>query len=192
MSTPAIYEAVFSVLSSHFGFDVAAADSERQAETVEVVHAALTDSQILTILGDAWKIALYDKRSGRFAEDRIISLLVASLPQGLATDVDELLGRSSEDELDVTDDDVSDSRQLPDHRSGDDSWRSQANCFGIDQGVFFPEKGGNALGAKRVCRGCDVRAECLDYALGNSERFGVWGGMSVRERRKLARQHHSA
>ena len=42
--------------------------------------------------------------------------------------------------------------------------------------------------AKRVCRSCDVRAECLEYALENDERFGIWGGMSERERRRLKRQ----
>ena len=42
--------------------------------------------------------------------------------------------------------------------------------------------------AKRICQGCEVRAECLEYALANDERFGLWGGLSERERRKLKRR----
>ena len=39
--------------------------------------------------------------------------------------------------------------------------------------------------AKKVCTGCEVRAECLEYALAHDERFGIWGGLSERERRRL-------
>jgi WhiB family redox-sensing transcriptional regulator len=53
--------------------------------------------------------------------------------------------------------------------------------------VFFPEKGGSTREAKRICGECPVRAECLEYALEEDERFGIWGGMSERERRKLKR-----
>ncbi len=42
--------------------------------------------------------------------------------------------------------------------------------------------------AKRVCVGCEVRSECLEYALENDERFGIWGGLSERERRKLKKR----
>ncbi len=56
-------------------------------------------------------------------------------------------------------------------------------------GGFFPEKGGSTREAKKVCTSCEVRAECLDYALANDERFGIWGGgLSERERRKLKRR----
>ena len=53
---------------------------------------------------------------------------------------------------------------------------------------FFPEKGGSTREAKKVCRACEVRTECLEYALQHDERFGIWGGLSERERRKLKRQ----
>ncbi len=43
-------------------------------------------------------------------------------------------------------------------------------------GLFFPEKGGSTREAKKVCTGCEVRAECLEYALEHDERFGIWGG----------------
>lgn len=65
------------------------------------------------------------------------------------------------------------------------SWQTDALCTQTDPEAFFPEKGGSTRDAKRVCSGCDVRAQCLEYALANDERFGIWGGLSERERRKL-------
>ena len=65
------------------------------------------------------------------------------------------------------------------------SWQDQAVCAQTDPEAFFPEKGGSTREAKRVCRSCPVRAECLEYALANDERFGIWGGLSERERRRL-------
>lgn len=67
-------------------------------------------------------------------------------------------------------------------------WRDKALCAEVDPEAFFPEKGGSTREAKRVCRACEVRAECLDYALEHQERFGIWGGFSERERRRLARR----
>jgi WhiB family redox-sensing transcriptional regulator len=67
-------------------------------------------------------------------------------------------------------------------------WQDRALCAQTDPEAFFPEKGGSTREAKRVCRSCEVRAECLDYALGNDERFGIWGGLSERERRRIKRQ----
>ena len=65
------------------------------------------------------------------------------------------------------------------------AWMDLALCAETDPEAFFPEKGGSTHPAKRVCRSCEVRAECLDYALGHNERFGIWGGLSERERRGL-------
>ena len=67
-------------------------------------------------------------------------------------------------------------------------WQDQALCAETDPEAFFPEKGGSTRDAKRVCRVCPVRAECLQYALDHDERFGIWGGMSERERRRLKRE----
>jgi WhiB family redox-sensing transcriptional regulator len=67
-------------------------------------------------------------------------------------------------------------------------WQDRALCAQTDPEAFFPEKGGSTREAKRVCKACEVRAECLEYALENDERFGIWGGMSERERRRLKRQ----
>lgn len=67
------------------------------------------------------------------------------------------------------------------------AWQARALCAETDPEAFFPEKGGSTREAKRICEQCDVRAECLEYALKNDERFGIWGGLSERERRKLRR-----
>jgi WhiB family redox-sensing transcriptional regulator len=68
---------------------------------------------------------------------------------------------------------------------GEESWRQDALCAETDPEAFFPEKGGSTREAKRVCVGCPVRMQCLEYALDNDERFGIWGGLSERERRRL-------
>ncbi len=67
------------------------------------------------------------------------------------------------------------------------SWQEQALCAQTDPEAFFPEKGGSTREAKRICVGCEVKGECLEYALGQDERFGIWGGLSERERRRLKR-----
>ena len=63
------------------------------------------------------------------------------------------------------------------------AWHDLARCAETDPEMFFPEKGESVRPAKRVCAGCEVRAECLQDALDRGERFGVWGGLSERERR---------
>lgn len=67
-------------------------------------------------------------------------------------------------------------------------WQERANCYGVDPDLFFPERGASTREAKGVCAGCEVRADCLEYALDNGEKFGIWGGLSERERRRLRRQ----
>ena len=67
-------------------------------------------------------------------------------------------------------------------------WQDRALCAQTDPEAFFPEKGGSTREAKRVCLSCEVRAECLDYALAKDERFGIWGGLSERERRRVKKQ----
>lgn len=68
------------------------------------------------------------------------------------------------------------------------AWQSDALCAQTNPEAFFPEKGGSTRDAKKICASCEVRAECLEYALHNDERFGIWGGLSERERRKLRKQ----
>ena len=66
-------------------------------------------------------------------------------------------------------------------------WKARANCMGVDPDLFFPERGMSTREAKEVCRGCVVREDCLEYALANGEKFGIWGGLSERERRRIRR-----
>jgi len=68
------------------------------------------------------------------------------------------------------------------------SWRQRAACRGIDPNVFYPPSEEEAEEAKSICAGCPVREACLEYALANRERDGVWGGATERERRRLVRQ----
>lgn len=67
-------------------------------------------------------------------------------------------------------------------------WAQDGLCLDADPEAFFPEKGGSTKQAKKICSMCDVRDECLEYAIDNDERFGIWGGLSERERRKVKRQ----
>ena len=59
----------------------------------------------------------------------------------------------------------------------DQDWHERALCAQTDPEAFFPEKGGSTREAKKICTGCEVRAECLGYALAHDERFGIWGGL---------------
>ena len=68
------------------------------------------------------------------------------------------------------------------------AWQSDSLCAQTDPEAFFPEKGGSTRDAKKICAACEVKAQCLDYALANDERFGIWGGLSERERRKLRKR----
>lgn len=67
----------------------------------------------------------------------------------------------------------------------DMSWQDYSNCLGADPDLFFPERGASVKEAKAVCAGCVVRQQCGDYALAAVEKFGIWGGMSERERRRI-------
>jgi len=67
------------------------------------------------------------------------------------------------------------------------AWTEQAVCSQVDLEAFFPEKGGSTRVAKRICEACPVRVPCLQYALDNHERFGIWGGATERERRRMER-----
>jgi WhiB family redox-sensing transcriptional regulator len=79
-----------------------------------------------------------------------------------------------------------------DANTSPEAWRTKALCAQTDPEAFFPEKGGSTRDAKRVCTGCPVRAECLKFALVNDERFGIWGGLSERERRRVRLERREA
>jgi WhiB family redox-sensing transcriptional regulator len=76
---------------------------------------------------------------------------------------------------------------------GGGDWREQALCAQIGGDVWFPESGGSVRKAKAVCNGgggrppCPVRQECLEAALDRNDRYGIWGGLTDRERRVLRR-----
>jgi WhiB family transcriptional regulator, redox-sensing transcriptional regulator len=74
------------------------------------------------------------------------------------------------------------------------TWRKRAACRGIDVEIFYPatEEEADAAEAKAVCAGCPVRQACLEHALANREREGVWGGATERERRRIIRQRRKS
>jgi WhiB family redox-sensing transcriptional regulator len=72
------------------------------------------------------------------------------------------------------------------------SWRQRAACRGVDPDVFYPVSDEEAEAAKAICAQCTVREACLEYALANRERDGVWGGATERERRRLIRQRRKS
>ncbi|CAN5786196.1 MAG: WhiB family transcriptional regulator [Actinobacteria bacterium] len=67
------------------------------------------------------------------------------------------------------------------------SWQDYANCRGADADLFFPERGASTRKAKAICAECEVKDECLNFAIQHGEKFGIWGGMSERERRRVRR-----
>ena len=72
------------------------------------------------------------------------------------------------------------------------SWRKRAACRGIDPEVFYPATDEEAEEAKAICVMCPVRQACLEHALANREREGVWGGCTERERRRIIRQRRKS
>ena len=67
-------------------------------------------------------------------------------------------------------------------------WQAKARCNEVEPEIFFPERGGSSKAARAVCSHCDVRLQCLEDALNNKEQFGIWGGTSERERRRLRKE----
>ena len=67
------------------------------------------------------------------------------------------------------------------------AWFTDALCAQVDQDGFYPDKGGSTANAKATCARCVVREQCLEYALANDERYGIWGGTSEGDRRKIRR-----
>lgn len=74
---------------------------------------------------------------------------------------------------------VTESHLLP------EPWTAEAACLEVDPDAFFPELGEPNRAAKRICGGCDVRQQCLEYALKNREPYGIWGGLATRERHEI-------
>jgi WhiB family transcriptional regulator, redox-sensing transcriptional regulator len=74
----------------------------------------------------------------------------------------------------------------------EDDWRDAAACASLDPESLFSETGDGHDAAKRVCETCSVRVECLKYTLNNDEQFGVWGGLTRKERLALGDQQDAA
>ena len=74
------------------------------------------------------------------------------------------------------------------------SWFAEAACAGEMGELFYPPvrterrsiRNAREAKAKAVCRTCDVRQNCLEFAVANDERYGIWGGMTDLERRRWA------
>jgi WhiB family redox-sensing transcriptional regulator len=66
-------------------------------------------------------------------------------------------------------------------------WFSDAACRGMSADLFFPERGEDVTLPKSICAKCPVLAPCLDFAVVNSENFGIWGGLAERGRRRVRR-----
>ncbi len=75
-------------------------------------------------------------------------------------------------------------------RTGADveDWSGQARCRGMDPDVFFGRNLTEARTAIRTCDRCEVREQCLEYAVSEGIDIGVWGGLTERQRRAYVRQ----
>ena len=67
-------------------------------------------------------------------------------------------------------------------------WAAYASCREMNPDLFFPEPGEATDDAVRICRGCPVLEECRDWALGTRVKYGVWGAMTERDRRRVLRR----
>ncbi len=72
------------------------------------------------------------------------------------------------------------------------AWQDLGACQNADPEAWFPEQGGPTALAKDICRRCEVRTDCLEYALENREQHGIWGGLTERERTNLLRRQGGA
>ena len=66
-------------------------------------------------------------------------------------------------------------------------WRSRGLCVGEDPDAFFPSHGDPGTAARRICRACPVRRDCLEYST-EADEDGIWGGRDQAERRNLKRR----
>jgi WhiB family transcriptional regulator, redox-sensing transcriptional regulator len=77
-----------------------------------------------------------------------------------------------------------------------DAWQARGLCAELPTSeadrLFFPERGQSSKAARALCSECPVQAECLEYALERREAFGVWGGTTERDRRKIRKEHSRA
>ena len=77
--------------------------------------------------------------------------------------------------------------KLPRDPAPPDTWQDKASCYGIDPEIFFPPSEEDAGLALSYCGACGIKEVCLAWALRNRERYGVWGGLTEQQRRRLQR-----
>jgi len=70
----------------------------------------------------------------------------------------------------------------------DQDWRAEGLCSQADPDLFFAVGAVEHKQAKRICRACPVRSQCLTYAMDSPVDHGIWGGLTERERRRWRRQ----
>lgn len=124
---------------------------------------------------------------GTEARTSALRLVPTEAPDVLDDDIEDL---DDVEDLPAEDRPVWSTEPLVEGMAEDDgelSWQADSLCAQTDPEAFFPEKGGSTRDAKKVCGACIVKSQCLAYALENDERFGIWGGLSERERRRLRR-----
>jgi WhiB family redox-sensing transcriptional regulator len=68
------------------------------------------------------------------------------------------------------------------------AWTDQAACRGTETEIFFPATPDEEAEALSICATCPVRAQCLDYAVRNRETYGIWGGTTPEQRRRMRRE----
>ncbi|WP_210115468.1 WhiB family transcriptional regulator [Mycobacterium sp. DL99] len=78
--------------------------------------------------------------------------------------------------------------KIPEMVTGQEGWADEAPCKESDPEAWFPEKGGSAREAKAICGTCPVKAPCLQWALDRDERFGIYGGATERDRRRMKKE----
>jgi WhiB family redox-sensing transcriptional regulator len=76
--------------------------------------------------------------------------------------------------------------------SSEESWRAFAACRNADPSIFFPSSDLFSNRAKLICSTCPVKEQCLAWAVATSQRDGIWGGKTPKERRRIARTAASA
>jgi WhiB family redox-sensing transcriptional regulator len=76
-------------------------------------------------------------------------------------------------------------QQKKDSEKEAERWMKKAKCKNLNPSVFFPSDGAGVEIARRICKDCQVKIDCLEYALENHIDHGVWGGTSERERRRI-------
>ena len=75
------------------------------------------------------------------------------------------------------------------HNPSELHWQDEGRCKEVDPELFYPEEGADtSFHAKKVCRSCEVRIQCLKYSLDNEEQHGVWGGLTPKDRRRFKKQ----